>query len=50
MEMLVKSNLARHYFKIGVIFVPKQVTIVLKKNPHGSAVKTIVCSRSAFVY
>ena len=38
MERLIKYNLARHYFQIGVIFCPKTNNICCKKNPHGIAV------------
>ena len=42
MERLIKSNLARHYFQISVIFCPKINMIYCKKNPHGTAVGIIV--------
>ena len=42
MERLIKYNLTRHYFQIGVIFCPQTNSIYCKKNPHGAAVGIIV--------
>ena len=42
MERLIKQNLGRHYFQIGIIFCPKTRNIYYKKNPHGIAVGIIV--------
>ena len=42
MQRLIKYNLGRHYFQLGVIFCPKTKNIYCKTNLHGTAVGTIV--------
>ena len=42
MERLLKSNVARHYFQIGIIVCLKTNNIYCKTNLHGTAVGIIV--------
>ena len=49
MERLIKQNLARHYFQIGVILCPKTNNNITVKNPHGIAVGIIVVVVHLFI-